>query len=148
MGWNIRTASLTHEESWVICRMRRGNFSSVSDAADVLADVARRARQGHREVVLTGINLGCFRDRPAGMRLADLLRRLLTEGLGEDPVVWVAVSDSPTTIAPESRRSRWKSPRHDGSSRSTAANAGVTSGTASAWMRRQASLSWQRMNAS
>jgi threonylcarbamoyladenosine tRNA methylthiotransferase MtaB len=42
-------------------------------AADVLADVARRARQGHREVVLTGINLGCFRDRPAGMRLSDLI---------------------------------------------------------------------------
>ena len=46
-------------------RSRRG--------ADVLADVARRARQGHREVVLTGINLGCFRDREAGMRLPDLL---------------------------------------------------------------------------
>jgi threonylcarbamoyladenosine tRNA methylthiotransferase MtaB len=42
-------------------------------AADVLADVARRARQGHREVVLTGINLGCFRDREAGTRLPDLL---------------------------------------------------------------------------
>ena len=42
-------------------------------AADVLTDVARRARQGHREVVLTGINLGCFRDRAAGMRLPDLL---------------------------------------------------------------------------
>jgi threonylcarbamoyladenosine tRNA methylthiotransferase MtaB len=42
-------------------------------AADVLTDVARRARQGHREVILTGINLGCFRDRPAGMRLPDLL---------------------------------------------------------------------------
>ncbi|MGH3073500.1 MAG: MiaB/RimO family radical SAM methylthiotransferase, partial [Gaiellales bacterium] len=42
-------------------------------AADVLADIARRARQGHREVVLTGINLGCFRDRAAGMRLHDLL---------------------------------------------------------------------------
>ena len=42
-------------------------------AADVLADVARRARQGHREVVLTGINLGCFRDRIAGMRLHHLL---------------------------------------------------------------------------
>jgi threonylcarbamoyladenosine tRNA methylthiotransferase MtaB len=44
-------------------------------AADVLSDVARRARQGHREVVLTGINLGCFRDRAAGMRLHDLLAR-------------------------------------------------------------------------
>ena len=36
-------------------------------------EVARRAAQGHREVVLTGINLGCFRDRAAGMRLADLI---------------------------------------------------------------------------
>jgi threonylcarbamoyladenosine tRNA methylthiotransferase MtaB len=43
------------------------------EAGAVLADVARRARQGHREVVLTGINLGCFRDRDAGMRLSDLL---------------------------------------------------------------------------
>jgi threonylcarbamoyladenosine tRNA methylthiotransferase MtaB len=42
-------------------------------AAGVLAEVARRAGQGHREVVLTGINLGCFRDRDAGMRLADLI---------------------------------------------------------------------------
>jgi threonylcarbamoyladenosine tRNA methylthiotransferase MtaB len=30
--------------------------------------------QGHREVVLTGINLGCYRDREAGYRLADLVR--------------------------------------------------------------------------
>jgi len=45
-------------------------------AADVLSDVARRARQGHREVVLTGINLGCFRDRAAGVRLPDLLARV------------------------------------------------------------------------
>jgi len=43
------------------------------EAAAVLREVGRRAGQGHREVVLTGINLGCFRDRPAGMRLADLL---------------------------------------------------------------------------
>ena len=42
-------------------------------AGKVLAEVERRAAQGHREVVLTGINLGCFRDRAAGMRLADLL---------------------------------------------------------------------------
>jgi threonylcarbamoyladenosine tRNA methylthiotransferase MtaB len=42
-------------------------------AGAVLAEVSRRAGQGHREVVLTGINLGCFRDRGAGMRLADLL---------------------------------------------------------------------------
>jgi threonylcarbamoyladenosine tRNA methylthiotransferase MtaB len=43
-------------------------------AAAVLAEVRRRAEQGHREVVLTGINLGCFRDREAGYGLARLVR--------------------------------------------------------------------------
>jgi threonylcarbamoyladenosine tRNA methylthiotransferase MtaB len=43
-------------------------------AEAVLAEVARRARQGHREVVLTGINLGCYRDREAGYTLARLVR--------------------------------------------------------------------------
>ena len=43
-------------------------------AASVLAEVRRRVAQGHREVVLTGINLGCYRDRPAGYRLARLVR--------------------------------------------------------------------------
>jgi len=40
----------------------------------VLAEVRRRVDQGHREVVLTGINLGCYRDRMAGYRLARLVR--------------------------------------------------------------------------
>jgi threonylcarbamoyladenosine tRNA methylthiotransferase MtaB len=31
-------------------------------------------RQGHREIVLTGVNLGCFRDRDAGFTLARLVR--------------------------------------------------------------------------
>jgi threonylcarbamoyladenosine tRNA methylthiotransferase MtaB len=43
-------------------------------AAAVLAEVARRVEQGHRELVLTGINLGCYRDREAGYTLARLLR--------------------------------------------------------------------------
>ena len=43
-------------------------------AAAVLTEVRRRVAQGHREVVLTGINLGCYRDREAGFRLADLVR--------------------------------------------------------------------------
>jgi threonylcarbamoyladenosine tRNA methylthiotransferase MtaB len=55
----------------VIPQVRGSSRSRRADA--VLADVARRAHRGHREVVLTGINLGCFRDRDAGMRLADLL---------------------------------------------------------------------------
>ena len=43
-------------------------------AAAVLAEIARRVRQGHREIVLTGVNLGCFRDREAGFTLARLVR--------------------------------------------------------------------------
>jgi threonylcarbamoyladenosine tRNA methylthiotransferase MtaB len=40
----------------------------------VLAEVRRRVGQGHREVVLTGINLGCYRDRGAGYDLPRLVR--------------------------------------------------------------------------
>ncbi len=49
-------------------------------AAAVLREVRRRVEQGHREVVLTGINLGCYRDRAAGYSLA----RLIGE-VGETP---------------------------------------------------------------
>src|SRR2546422_10387882 len=42
----------------------RGASRSRSAAA-VLDEITRRVAQGHREVVLTGINLGCFRDRVA-----------------------------------------------------------------------------------
>jgi threonylcarbamoyladenosine tRNA methylthiotransferase MtaB len=43
-------------------------------AAAVLGEVSRRVAQGHREVVLTGINLGCYRDREAGYGLVRLVR--------------------------------------------------------------------------
>jgi threonylcarbamoyladenosine tRNA methylthiotransferase MtaB len=43
-------------------------------AGAVLAEVRRRVEQGHREVVLTGINLGCYRDREAGYDLPRLIR--------------------------------------------------------------------------
>jgi threonylcarbamoyladenosine tRNA methylthiotransferase MtaB len=43
-------------------------------ASAVLAEVRRRVEQGHREVVLTGINLGCYRDREAGYALPRLVR--------------------------------------------------------------------------
>src|SRR5256886_9194568 len=43
-------------------------------AAAVLAEIRRRVEQGHKEVVLTGINLGCYRDREAGYALARLVR--------------------------------------------------------------------------
>ena len=43
-------------------------------AAAVLAEIRKRVRQGHKEVVLTGINLGLFRDREAGYGLPRLVR--------------------------------------------------------------------------
>jgi threonylcarbamoyladenosine tRNA methylthiotransferase MtaB len=51
----------------------RGASRSRSAAA-VLREIAKRVEQGHREVVLTGINLGCFRDRDAGYDLPRLVR--------------------------------------------------------------------------
>jgi threonylcarbamoyladenosine tRNA methylthiotransferase MtaB len=43
-------------------------------APAVLAEIRRRVAQGHREVVLTGINLGCYRDRESEYSLARLVR--------------------------------------------------------------------------
>jgi threonylcarbamoyladenosine tRNA methylthiotransferase MtaB len=42
----------------------------------VLDEVRRRVAQGHREIVLTGINLGCYRDREAGYKLPRLVREV------------------------------------------------------------------------
>jgi threonylcarbamoyladenosine tRNA methylthiotransferase MtaB len=53
----------------------RGASRSRSAAA-VLAEVRRRVAQGHREIVLTGINLGCYRDREAGYKLPRLVREV------------------------------------------------------------------------
>ena len=43
-------------------------------AGAVLGEIERRVAQGHREIVLTGVNLGCFRDREAGYTLSRLVR--------------------------------------------------------------------------
>jgi threonylcarbamoyladenosine tRNA methylthiotransferase MtaB len=56
----------------VIPLVRGSSRSRTADA--VLAEIGRRVAQGHREVVLTGINLGCFRDRGAGYDLPALVR--------------------------------------------------------------------------
>jgi threonylcarbamoyladenosine tRNA methylthiotransferase MtaB len=59
----------------------RGGTRSRSAAA-VLTEIRKRVAQGHREVVLTGVNLGCFRDRPVGYTLARLVREAgATDGL-------------------------------------------------------------------
>jgi threonylcarbamoyladenosine tRNA methylthiotransferase MtaB len=56
----------------VIPFVRGASRSRSADA--VLREIRKRVEQGHREVVLTGINLGCFRDRERGYSLARLVR--------------------------------------------------------------------------
>jgi threonylcarbamoyladenosine tRNA methylthiotransferase MtaB len=56
----------------VIPQVRGPSRSRRAEA--VLREVRRRVEQGHREVVLTGINLGCYRDREAGYGLPRLVR--------------------------------------------------------------------------
>ena len=56
----------------VIPLVRGGTRSRRASA--VLAEISRRVAQGHPEIVLTGVNLGCFRDREAGYTLARLVR--------------------------------------------------------------------------
>jgi threonylcarbamoyladenosine tRNA methylthiotransferase MtaB len=58
----------------VIPQVRGGSRSRPVDA--VLGEVRRRVSQGHREIVLTGINLGCYRDRVAGCDLPQLVREV------------------------------------------------------------------------
>jgi threonylcarbamoyladenosine tRNA methylthiotransferase MtaB len=43
-------------------------------ASSVLSEIRRRVEQGHPEIVLTGINLGCYRDREEGFDLPKLVR--------------------------------------------------------------------------
>jgi threonylcarbamoyladenosine tRNA methylthiotransferase MtaB len=45
-------------------------------AAAVVDEVRRRVAHGHQEIVLTGINLGCYRDREAGFGLPRLVREV------------------------------------------------------------------------
>jgi threonylcarbamoyladenosine tRNA methylthiotransferase MtaB len=56
----------------VIPLVRGGTRSRRADA--VLREIERRVGQGHHEIVLTGVNLGCFRDRGTGFTLARLIR--------------------------------------------------------------------------
>jgi len=56
----------------VIPLVRGPSRSRKADA--VLREIRKRVAQGHLEVVLTGINLGCYRDREARYSLADLVR--------------------------------------------------------------------------
>jgi threonylcarbamoyladenosine tRNA methylthiotransferase MtaB len=59
--------------SFCVIPLVRGASRSRAAAA-VLGEIRRRVAQGHREIVLTGINLGCYRDRTAGFDLPRLVR--------------------------------------------------------------------------
>ena len=64
----------------VIPHVRGASRSRSADA--VLAEIRRRVGEGHCEVVLTGINLGCYRDRVARYDLPRLVREAgATSGL-------------------------------------------------------------------
>jgi threonylcarbamoyladenosine tRNA methylthiotransferase MtaB len=56
----------------VVPQVRGASRSRPAEA--VLREIARRVGQGNREVVLTGINLGCYRDRASGHDLPGLVR--------------------------------------------------------------------------
>jgi threonylcarbamoyladenosine tRNA methylthiotransferase MtaB len=60
----------------VIPHVRGASRSRSADS--VLAEIRRRVSQGHQEIVLTGINLGCYRDRSAGYDLPKLVRAVGT----------------------------------------------------------------------
>jgi threonylcarbamoyladenosine tRNA methylthiotransferase MtaB len=90
----------------VIPLVRGASRSRSADA--VLGEIRRRVAQGHREVVLTGINLGCYRDRAAGYHLPRLVREAgATPGLERlrlssieinhvDDALVAALRDTPT----------------------------------------------------
>jgi threonylcarbamoyladenosine tRNA methylthiotransferase MtaB len=59
--------------SYCVIPQVRGRSRS-RPASAVLAEIRRRVAQGHCEVVLTGVNIGCYRDREAGYDLPRLLR--------------------------------------------------------------------------
>ncbi|MEQ8833377.1 MAG: MiaB/RimO family radical SAM methylthiotransferase [Miltoncostaeaceae bacterium] len=64
-----------HECSFCIIPTTRGAAES-RPLARILADGRRRLDEGHPELVLTGINIGSYRDPDSGAGLADLVRVL------------------------------------------------------------------------
>lgn len=62
-----------HRCAFCIIPTTRGHAES-RPMARILAEARRRLDAGHRELVLTGINIGTYRDPASGARLADLVR--------------------------------------------------------------------------
>ncbi len=64
--------------TYCVTRIARGRSVSVP-AEDVIKDIEIASRQGVREIVLTGVNLGSWRsETDTGLRLVDLVGRILT----------------------------------------------------------------------
>ena len=59
--------------SFCVIPLVRGATRSRSAEA-VLGEIAKRVRHGHAEIVLSGVNLGLYRDRAAGWKLPRLVR--------------------------------------------------------------------------
>lgn len=64
-----------HECAFCIIPTTRGGAES-RPPARILAEGRRRLQEGHPELVLTGINIGSYRDAGSGASLADLVRVL------------------------------------------------------------------------
>jgi threonylcarbamoyladenosine tRNA methylthiotransferase MtaB len=70
-----------HHCAFCIIPTTRGSAES-RPASRILAEARRRVDDGHPELVLTGINIGCYHDEEAGLRLDGLVRLLgRVEGL-------------------------------------------------------------------
>ena len=117
----------------VIPLVRGASRSRRADA--VLAEIRRRVEQGHREVVLTGINLGCYRDREARLRPAATGPRGRRDARARAPAALVdrgQPPDDPLLATRCARRRRCRATCTSRSSRATTAScarwrAGTTS---------------------
>ena len=75
--------SAAHSASFRRCAVRH----AVARSADVVVEARRRAREGYREIVLSGINLGCYRDRAGRLRpRLDCCRQLAAKIHGLDRI--------------------------------------------------------------
>ncbi|MBI5112309.1 MAG: tRNA (N(6)-L-threonylcarbamoyladenosine(37)-C(2))-methylthiotransferase MtaB [Rhodovulum sp.] len=97
-----------HRCTFCIIPFGRGNSRSVA-TEDVVAQVRRLARHGHREVVLTGVDLTSYgADLPERPRLGTLVKRVLTavpelprlrlssiDSVEADPDLLDAIADEP-----------------------------------------------------
>ena len=121
----------------------RGPSRSRSAAA-VLREVARRVEQGHREVVLTGINLGCFRDREGGYTLAPARPRGRRDARASAPAALVDRGEPRRTTSSSARCARRRRSRATCTCRSSPATTACCARWAAATPPRPTFAGWRR----